>query len=51
MVDLQRILASPDISTLRDAVAAAFDEISLEQSNAEKIEAIDARLKILEAAP
>lgn len=51
MVDLQRILASPDISTLRVAVADAFDEISQELTNAEKIVDIDARLKVVEAKP
>lgn len=58
MVDLTRILAAPDISTLRDAVAKAFEELSQEQTNAEKIailescvDDIDARLKVVEAKP
>jgi len=51
MVDLTRILASPDISTLRTAVADAFDELSQELTNSEKIADIDARLKVMEEKP
>lgn len=48
MVKLDRILASPDISTLRDAVADAFTELSLEEANSVKISALDVRVKTLE---
>lgn len=51
MVDTGRILASPDIATLREAVAIAFDEISVEMANSEKIAEIDARLALVEAKP
>lgn len=51
MVDLTRILSSPDIATLRTAVADAFGELSQELTNAEKIAEIDARVKALEVAP
>ena len=48
MVDTARILSSPDISTLRVAVADAFDELSVELENAEAIAALDVRVKSLE---
>jgi len=51
MVDISRILASPDVHTLREAVASAFEEISLEQTNFERIVDLDARLKIVEEKP
>lgn len=51
MVNVTRILSAPDISTLREAVAAAFEELSVELENAEKIEAIDSRLKVVEEKP
>lgn len=51
MVDITRILASPDISSLREAVATAFEELSLEQTNFERIVALDERLKIMEEKP
>lgn len=51
MVDLARILSSPDISTLRDAVADAFTELSLEEANAVKISDLDVRIKTLEEKP
>ena len=51
MVDLTRILSSPDIATLRVAVADAFDELSLEESNFARIEALDVRVKQLEVSP
>lgn len=51
MVDTARILSSPDISTLREAVADAFDELSLELTNAESIAALDVRVKALEVSP
>lgn len=51
MVDTSRILSAPDITTLRDAVAAAFEEIELEKSNAIKLGELEARLKVLEASP
>lgn len=51
MVDTSRILSAPDISTLRVAVADAFDELSLEKSNAEAIEGLVTRVATLEAKP
>lgn len=51
MVDTSRILSAPDITTLRNAVAAAFEEIELEKSNFIKIGEIDTRLKALEDKP
>ena len=51
MVDTARILVAPDITTLREAVAAAFDELSLEESNSEKIGALEGRVETLEAKP
>lgn len=48
MVDTARILSSPDIVTLRVAVADAFDELSVELENAEAIAALDVRVKSLE---
>ena len=51
MVDLARILSAPDISTLREAVAAAFEELSLEESNLAKIGDLTARMVVLEAKP
>jgi len=48
MVEISRILASPDIGTLREAVATAFEELSLEQTNFERIVDLDARLKAVE---
>lgn len=51
MVDLSRILASPDISTLRTAVADAFDELDQERANSEKIADLEDRLKVVEAKP
>lgn len=51
MVKTAKILSSPDISTLRVAVADAFDELSLELTNAEAIEALDTRVKKLEVSP
>ena len=49
MVDISRILGARDVSELRAAVAAAFQELSLEKENAEKILDIEARLKTVEA--
>jgi len=51
MVDTSRILAAPDISTLRVAVADAFDSLSVELSNAEAIADIETRVQTLEAKP
>ena len=51
MVDLTRILSSPDIASLREAVAEAFEELSVELENAEAIAALDLRVKALEVAP
>ena len=51
MVDLTKIRSSRDGASLRDAVADAFEEYSLELENAEKIAEIDSRVKILEAKP
>jgi len=48
MVDISRILASPDIHTLREAVATAFEEMSLEKTNFERIVELDERLKKVE---
>lgn len=51
MVDISRILSAPDITTLREATAAAFEEIELEKANFVKIGELDARVKTLEEAP
>lgn len=51
MVDISRILASRDIAELKAAVAVAFEDLSLEQTNSEKIADLDARLKIVEVKP
>ena len=51
MVDISRILASRDIAELRAAVAVAFEDLSLEQTNFERIVELDARLKIMEEKP
>ena len=51
MVDTARILTAPDVATLRDAVAKAFEELSLEKSNTLLIEALDMRVKTLEETP
>ncbi len=48
MVDLSKFRSSPDIATLRDAVAEAFEELTLEAANAEKIATLDLRIKALE---
>ena len=48
MVDISRILASRDIVELRAAIADAFEDLSVEQTNFERIVEIDARLKIVE---
>lgn len=48
MVDISRILASRDIAELREATAQAFEDLSLEKTNFERIVEIDARLKIME---
>ena len=48
MVDVARILIANSVTELREAVAAAFDEIELEKSNFIKIGELDARLKALE---
>lgn len=45
------ILASPDVSALRKAVADAFEELSVETTNSEKIAELDARLVLVEAKP
>ena len=50
-MDLSKILSSPDISSLREAVAEAFEALSLETSNSHKIEAIENRVKTLEEKP
>ncbi len=51
MVDLTRILASPDIVTLREAVATAFEELSVELTNSEKIAELETRVAAVEAKP
>lgn len=51
MVDLSRILASPDIASLREAVATAFEEVELEKTNFERIVELDERLKKMEEKP
>lgn len=51
MVDVSKILVAPDISTLREAVATAFEDLSLEMTNFERIVDLDARLKIVEEKP
>ena len=48
MVDIKRILASRDIAELREAVATAFEDLSLEQTNFERIVEMDKRLKVVE---
>ena len=48
MVDISRILASRDIAELKAAVAMAFEELSLEQTNFEMIVEMDKRLKVVE---
>lgn len=47
-MDLTRILASPDVVTLREAVAGAFEDLSVELSNSEKIADHEDRLKKIE---
>ena len=51
MVDVSKIRASPDIATLRDAVADAFLVVSSEQTNSQKIADLEARLVVVEAKP
>lgn len=51
MVDLARILTAADVQTLREAVAAAFEELSLEEANSVKIADLDVRIKTLEEKP
>jgi len=48
MVNITKIRSSADIASLRDAVADAFEELSMELENAEKIAEIDTRVKKLE---
>ena len=48
MVDISRILVAPDIASLREAVATAFEEISLEKTNFERIVDLDERVKKME---
>ena len=48
MVDTARILTSPDVTTLREAVAKAFEEIELEKSNFIKLGELETRIKSLE---
>ncbi len=49
MVDTARILAANGVQGLREAVADAFDELSLEESNLELIKALTTRIDVLEA--
>jgi hypothetical protein len=51
MVDVTRILASPDIVRLREATAAAFEDLSVELTNSEKIADLEARVSVVEAKP
>ena len=51
MVDLTKIHAAIDIGSLKIAVAEAFEELSVETTNSEKIAALDARLVVVEAKP
>lgn len=48
MVNITKILASADVTSLRSAVADAFEELSLEMENSEKIAALGDRVKTLE---
>ena len=48
MPDVSRILVANSVTELRAAVAAAFDEIELEKSNAIKLGELEARVKVLE---
>ena len=48
MVDLARVLASRDVASLKVAVANAFEELSIELENAEKIADMEIRVKTLE---
>lgn len=50
-MDLTRILASPDVVSLRAAVATAFEELSEELTNSEKIAELEARVSVVEAKP
>lgn len=48
MVDIKRILAAPDVVSLRSAVATAFEELSLETTNSEKIAELETRVSAVE---